>query len=127
MDQVAREHIAAAAAVRQELGSGYDDVIAESLIEQIGAEIDKRLDARLDGRRRSRSSDIAELERRDALWKGAVVGAAGVGLPAVWMATASQDPGKGIVAIVLIVWALVVAGYALTRWARAQRRSDDSS
>lgn len=76
MDPVAREDIAAAAAARKELGSSYDDVIAESLIERIGAEIDKRVDARLAGRRRPRRTDLAELERRRTLWKGAAVGAA---------------------------------------------------
>jgi anti-sigma factor RsiW len=47
MDQHARENIAAAAAVHQELGRDYDRAVAEGLIERIGEEIDKRIDARL--------------------------------------------------------------------------------
>ena len=47
MDQRAREDIAATAAVRRDLGRDYDDVLAESLVERIGAEIDKRVDDRL--------------------------------------------------------------------------------
>jgi len=47
MDQRAREDIAAAAAVRRDLGRDYDDALAESLVERIGTEIDKRIDARL--------------------------------------------------------------------------------
>jgi hypothetical protein len=47
MDQLAREDITAAAAVQRELGREYDDAVAESLIERIGAEIDKWVDARL--------------------------------------------------------------------------------
>ncbi len=47
MDQLAREDIAAAAAVHKELGRDYDDAVAASLVERIGAEIDKRVDARL--------------------------------------------------------------------------------
>lgn len=125
MDQVAREDIAAAAAARRELGSGYDDVIAESLIERIGAEIDKRVDARLEGRRRIRRTDAAELERRRTLWKGATVGAAATGVPAAWIATISQYPGKGVVLIVLLVWVTIAAGYVIARWAHAQRRNGD--
>ncbi|HTS99575.1 MAG TPA: hypothetical protein VMI33_23440 [Streptosporangiaceae bacterium] len=47
MDQRAREDIAAAAAVRRDLGRDYDAALAESLVERIGAEIDKRVDMRL--------------------------------------------------------------------------------
>lgn len=47
VDQMAREEIAAAAAARHELGPGYDDAVAEGLIERIGAEVDRRVDARL--------------------------------------------------------------------------------
>jgi hypothetical protein len=49
MDQYARENIAAAAAVHQELGREYDGAVAEGLIERIGDEIDKRIEARLTG------------------------------------------------------------------------------
>jgi hypothetical protein len=52
MDQLAREDIAAAAAVHHELGREYDDAVAESLVERIGAEIDKRVDTRLGQRGR---------------------------------------------------------------------------
>jgi hypothetical protein len=47
MDQLTREDIAATAAVRRDLGRDYDDVLAEGLIERIGAEIDRRVDERL--------------------------------------------------------------------------------
>jgi len=47
MEQHARDSVAAAAAVHQELGRDYDHAVAESLIERIGEEIDKRVDARL--------------------------------------------------------------------------------
>jgi hypothetical protein len=130
MDQVARENIAAAAAARHELGSGYDDVIAEGLIERIGAEIDKRVDARLDGRRQKPRTSIAELdraalERRRTLWKGAAIGGAAVGLPALWVATASQYPGKGVVYMVIFMWVAIATGYGIVRWAHTQSKSDD--
>jgi hypothetical protein len=47
MDQTARDEITAAAAAHRELGPQYDDAVAESLIDRIGAEIDRRVDARL--------------------------------------------------------------------------------
>ena len=39
--------IRASVAAHQDLGSGYDDAVAEGLDERIGAEIDKRIEARL--------------------------------------------------------------------------------
>ncbi|MFY9927754.1 MAG: hypothetical protein WAK82_07125 [Streptosporangiaceae bacterium] len=39
--------IRASVAAHQDLGSGYDDAVAEGLVERIGTEIDKRIDARL--------------------------------------------------------------------------------
>src|SRR3984957_5369673 len=39
--------IRAAVAAPGDLGPGYEDAVAEGLVERIGAEIDKRIDARL--------------------------------------------------------------------------------
>ena len=39
--------IRASLGAARELGPGYDDAVAEGLVERIGAEIDKRIDARL--------------------------------------------------------------------------------
>jgi hypothetical protein len=47
VDQKTHEDIAAAAAAHRELGPGYDDAVAEGLVERIGAEVDRRVDARL--------------------------------------------------------------------------------
>jgi hypothetical protein len=47
MDSSVRNDITAATAVHRDLGPDYDDAVAESLVERIGAEIDKRVDARL--------------------------------------------------------------------------------
>ena len=38
--------IRASMAAHADLGPGYDDAIAEGLVERIGAEIDERIDAR---------------------------------------------------------------------------------
>jgi hypothetical protein len=42
--------IAASAAALQELGPGYDQALAEGLVERIGAEIDQRIAAEIDNR-----------------------------------------------------------------------------
>ena len=47
VDQLTREDIAAATAVHAELGPGYDQAVAEGLVDRIGAEIDRRVDAKL--------------------------------------------------------------------------------
>jgi hypothetical protein len=125
MDQGTRQDIAAAAAAHRELGSTYDDAFAESLIDRIGAEIDKRVDAKLETRRTSRRVDAAELGRRRTLLKGATIGAAATGAPAVWVATASQDPRKGVVALVILIWVAIAVSYTIARWAHSLRERDD--
>ncbi|HTW03342.1 MAG TPA: hypothetical protein VMF87_23770 [Streptosporangiaceae bacterium] len=47
MDQRTLDDIAATAAVRRDLGRDYDDVLAEGLVDRIGAEIDRRVEDRL--------------------------------------------------------------------------------
>jgi len=47
VNQQTHEEIAASAGAHRELGPGYDDAVAEGLVERIGAEVDKRVDARL--------------------------------------------------------------------------------
>jgi hypothetical protein len=42
--------IAASVAALQDLGPGYDQVLAEGLVERIGAEVDKRIAAEIDNR-----------------------------------------------------------------------------
>jgi hypothetical protein len=42
--------ITASVAALQELGSGYDQALAEGLVERIGAEIDQRIKAEIDNR-----------------------------------------------------------------------------
>jgi hypothetical protein len=52
MDSGTRADITAATGAHRDLGPDYDDAVAESLVERIGAEIDKRVDARLGQRDR---------------------------------------------------------------------------
>jgi hypothetical protein len=89
MDQLAKDDITAAAAAHQELGPHFDGAVAESLVERIGAEIDKRVDARLGerGDRRSRTRRLpASREPSPALqsWPSVVLalGSMGIGVGA---------------------------------------------
>src|SRR5215472_12155315 len=92
MDQLAREDIAAAAAAHQELGPHFDGAVAESLVERIGAEIDKRVDARIGehGGRRTKPAKRAE---------GGL--AAPLSWPATILALGSMGLGTGVTAVVL--------------------------
>jgi hypothetical protein len=45
MDQHSHDEIVAAAAAHAEHGPGYDDAVAEGLVERIGTEIDRRVEA----------------------------------------------------------------------------------
>ena len=45
-----RAEIAASAAALQELGPGYDQALADGLVDRIGAEIDQRIAAEIDSR-----------------------------------------------------------------------------
>jgi hypothetical protein len=45
-----KDEIAASVAALQDLGTGYDQALAEGLVERIGAEIDKRIAAELENR-----------------------------------------------------------------------------
>ena len=57
--------IAASAAARQDLGPGYDQALAEGLVERIGAEIDQRIAAGIDDRVTAEvdSRIVAQLDR----------------------------------------------------------------
>jgi hypothetical protein len=60
-----RAEIAASVAALQELGSGYDQALAEGLVERIGAEIDQRIAAGIDNRVTAEvdSRILAQLDR----------------------------------------------------------------
>ncbi len=124
MDQLAREDIAAAAAVHQELGREYDRAVAEGLIERIGEEIDKRVDARLSGSGvrarpapRRDSQELVPVSR--STWPGVILALGsmgiGAGISAGTIAASSTIGPSGIahpvgpaqVGILLIVWIVI--------------------
>jgi hypothetical protein len=123
MDQATRNDIAAAAAAHRELGNGYDDAVAESLIDRIGAEIDKRVEAKLGARPQSARSlgEAVPAGGHQVLLTGAGIGAGITGL----MAIIADHGSKHIVAPILVIWVIVaVAGLAaavLNRYRRIRR------
>ena len=124
MDGETRDEIAAAAAAHRELGRGYDEAVAEALVERIGAEIDKRIDARLGvSPRRSRSEvETSPVSRHQAMWTGAVIGAGITGVAAMF-AEASHSPHLWAVAIWIIVVAIAGLSPAVARRYRSQSQS----
>jgi hypothetical protein len=85
MEQATQEHIAAAAAAHRELGADYEEALAESLVERIGAEIDSRVDAKLaeKGKDRRRPAEVALTDRHRSLWRGIGIGSAATGMTAI--------------------------------------------
>jgi hypothetical protein len=120
-----RSDIAAAAAAHHELGRDFDGAVAESLIDRIGAEIDKRVDARLRaGSSDSRSpAQIRQPGRGQAAWAGAGVGAGITGLAALIADSGSQS--KAVTAAVITVWAILAVAClaaAAVRWHHSRER-----
>jgi hypothetical protein len=122
MDQLAREDIAAAAAAHHELGREYDDAVAESLVERIGAEIDKRVDTRLGqrGRRpapRDPEAPVSQPRRTSSLETILVaLGSMTIGgITAVNILNGAHAGGGAVVALIWVVIAVVNIAYARRR------------
>jgi hypothetical protein len=120
MDQLAREDIAAAAAVHHELGREYDDAVAESLVDRIGAEIDKRVDTRL-GQRADRPAPRDQARpvtssRRSSLETVAIaLGSMTIGgITAVGVLNSTKS-SAALVALIWIVIAVINVAYARRR------------
>jgi hypothetical protein len=124
VDQATRNDIAAATAAHHELGRDYDDAVAESLADRIGAEIDKPVDARLRaGSSGSRlPAQSSQSVKGQALLPGAGIGAGLTGLTAM----VAEHGSKHVVAAVIVVWViLAVAGLGtavVNRFLNIQRR-----
>lgn len=111
LEQATRNDIAATAAAHNELGRDYDGAVAESLIDRIGAEIDKRVDTRL-------AQGGAPLVNRSSpswIWASVALAlgsmALGVAASAILLKGANSNGGPGGHAdmVVVMVW-IVIAG-----------------
>jgi hypothetical protein len=131
--------IAASVAALQDLGPGYDQVLAEGLVERIGAEIDKRISAEIDNRvtaevdsrilaqldryagcrhqrRRSRrmlraERRLARAERADRAGRQSIMFALGSMLVALAVTAIVLKGSPGVAAIMLmaLIWVIVGA------------------
>ena len=129
--------IAASVAALPELGSGYDQALAEGLVERIGAEIDQRIAAEIDNRvtaevdsriltqldqyagcrhqrRRARRTIRAErrmtrAERTDRSGRQSIMLALGSMLVALLVTAIVLKGSPGVAAIMLmaLIWAIV--------------------
>jgi hypothetical protein len=123
--RAARDDIAAAAAAHRELGPEYDGAVAESLVDRIGAEIDKRIDSRLaPPQSDSRSAVKFSSSGRTQAWIGAGAGAGITGLVAMIANMANTGSNRGAV-VVAVVWiwvilAIATAGAAVVRRYRSR-------
>ena len=119
MDQLARENIAAAAAVHHELGRDYDDAVAEGLVERIGEEIDKRVDARLSQRaeppvERASAGPLSPSSR--SAWPGIVLALGSMLIGGITAANALSSANHGSAAAVALIW--IVIGVINVAYAR---------
>jgi hypothetical protein len=114
MEEGVQDEIGAAVAAHRELGPEYDSAVAESLIDRIGAEIDKRIDARL-GPLQPGSPSPAESSwlsnvppRLIGAGIGAAVAAGITGVVAMIANRGNTGPNSGAVDIAVIwVWGIV--------------------
>jgi hypothetical protein len=125
VDHRTHQEITAATAAHHELGPGYDDAVAEGLVERIGEEIDRRVDARL-GRDGTGTKQRGETAKRRAsgevsaaarpTWSVVLLGLGSMGIGAISAAAvlnASNGGGNAwLVAVIWIVIAVINISYA---------------
>jgi hypothetical protein len=137
VDQATQHDIAAAAAAHHELGRDYDGAVAESLVDRIGAEIDKRVDAKLTAKDQGprRSVEVTSADRRRALWLGIGIGSATTGVTALIVSaiitgnldganlppSPSHNVSADMLAALLGVSGLLAVIYIVYAWVRHTR------
>jgi len=122
--------IAASVAALQDLGPGYDQALAEGLVERIGADIDKRIAAEVDNRvtaevdsriltqldryagcrhQRRRASRMIRAERADHSGRPSVMLTLGSMLAALLVTVIVLHGQPGVAAIMLtaLIWILI--------------------
>jgi hypothetical protein len=120
MERLAREDIAATAAVRRDLGRDYDDVLAEGLVERIGAEIDRRVDDRLatgGGRLRKRPRAGGPGLASRGSWDVIILALGSMMIGGI-TANAILNNSHGNAAAAVMIWLVILAiniGYARRR------------
>jgi hypothetical protein len=118
MDFRTREEIAAATAVHGELGPAYEEAVAESLVERIGAEVDKRVDARLAQRDAPPPRPPAPVSPARSQWAPVTLalGSMVAGILATLAAAKNISTPSGDVLAILFIWiAIVIINVAYAR------------
>jgi hypothetical protein len=92
--------IAASVAALQDLGPGYDQALAEGLVERIGAEIDKRIAAE----RRMIAAERADRSGRQTIMLA--IGSMVVALP-VTAIVLRGSPGVAALMLTALIWVIV--------------------
>ena len=116
MDSRTHQDITAATAVHRELGPDYEEAVAESLVERIGAEVDKRVDARLAQRAAPLASPAPPptpappASPARSGWAPVVLalGSMLVGLLST-LAAVKNESGGNAIPLVLIIWVAIAA------------------
>ena len=117
--------IRASVGAHADLGPGYEDAVAEGLVERIGEEIDRRVDARLYGQAPYQAPPRPRLRREPVPGRmgfGAVVLALGSMGIAIGATATVLHPGQAsggmqwLVALIWIVIGAVNVAYARHRW-----------
>jgi hypothetical protein len=128
MEERAREDIAAAVAAHHELGRDYDGAVAESLVDRIGAEIDKRVEARFGqggGKLARRAGDCQLRPATGPSWAMVALGLGsiglGIGFSAAWLGfsensmVANPVTTPGLVALIWVIIGVINVAYARGR------------
>jgi hypothetical protein len=111
--------IAASVGALKDLGPGYDQALAEGLVERIGAEIDKRIAAEIDNR------VTAEVDSRILTQLDRYAGCRLVALP-VTAIVLRGSPGFAALLLMALIWVIVGAinvAYALRKHPHATETS----
>jgi hypothetical protein len=95
MNATRGDEIAASVGAHRDLGPGYEDALAEGLVERIGAEVDRRVDQRL----AQQSQPQKPASRPESLV--AVHAPGRVGFWAVVLGLGSMGMGLGVTAVVV--------------------------
>jgi hypothetical protein len=112
VNQQTHEEIAASAGAHRELGPGYDDAVAEGLVERIGAEVDRRVDARLTqhglpSRRLARPSP-----------SGTFFGLSSMVIGGITAVSIMNTHGGNSAAVVVLIWIVIGVINVAYAWAR---------
>src|ERR1700759_2552370 len=146
--------IAASVGALQDLGPGYDQALAEGLVERIGTDIDKRIAAELDERvtaevdgrlltqldryagcrhQRRRAKRMLRAERRDKRAERPErqalvlpIASLAISLPITAIMLASH-PGIAAVMLLAFIWAIIGGGNVGLAIRKATRQSRDGS